>query len=229
MTQGIATLLSRNHVGATVLQLVVTEFGAGRLGVAWSDPKEKEPETAAIVRRALRGAAVGASAAVITLGATLALHLATLEFVSPSVSTLFVGAVVAVFGAAKDELLLRGLVLRALGPNADLRMRLAITALAGAAAAYGAGATPFGIAASAALAVAMTALWIEDRGAWIAVGAHAALNILLGPVLTGGLMDVRMSAKAPIEEGPVALVVFAAIAAFTLRRALRVEARRAEK
>lgn len=223
--QGIGSFLARNHVGAVVLQLVVAEFGCGRLGVAWSDPKEPEPETSAIARRAGRGAAIGAAAAVVVVGALVALRLATLEVGTPSMSTLFVGALVATFGAARDELLLRGLVLRALGPSASLPMKLAVGALAGAASAWGAGASPFGVAAGAALALTFTALWIVDRGAWIAVGAHAAASILLGPVASGGLVDVRMTSRLGLDESPVALVVFAATAAYAVRLALRTPAK----
>lgn len=221
LMQGIGSFLARNHVGSVVLQLVVAEFGCGRLGIAWSDPKEPEPETMAIVRRVGRGAGIGAAAAVVIVGAVVALHLATLEVGAPSMSTLFVGALVATFSAARDELLLRGLVLRALGPSASLPVKLVVGALAGSAAAWGAGASPFGVAAAGALALTFTSLWIVDRGAWIAVGAHAAASILLGPVASGGLIDVRTTSRLGLDESPVALVVFAATAAYALRLTLR--------
>ncbi|CAN5538369.1 hypothetical protein BH09MYX1_BH09MYX1_07720 [soil metagenome] len=227
--QAVGAFLQRNHVGAVVLQLVVTEFGVGRLGVAWSDPKAPEPSASAIARRIARGAAIGASAGVVTLGALVSLHLASIEVDAPSMSTLFVGAVVATFAAARDELLLRGLVLRALGPTVSLPFRLGVTALAGGAAAWGAGASPIGIVAQLALALAFTSLWIVDRGAWIATAAHAVLAILLGPVASGGLIDVRTLSHATLDETPIALVVFAGTAAYAVRLVLRADADATQK
>ena len=36
--QGAAAYLAQNHTGAVIAQVVIAEFGTGRLGVAWSDP-----------------------------------------------------------------------------------------------------------------------------------------------------------------------------------------------
>ncbi len=215
--QGVGVLLARNHVGAVVLSLVIAEFGCGRLGVAWSDPKEPEPAASALARRAGRGAAVGATAGLALLSGLLALHQATLTVDAPSVSTLFVGALVAVFGAARDELVFRGLLLRVLGPRATLPQKVGAAALAGAAGAWGAGAAPLAIGAAAILSVGLMALWLRDRGAWLAVGAHGALAIVLGPLATGGLADVRMKGGAGFDETPLALVAFALFAAFAVR------------
>lgn len=225
---GVGAILARNHVGAVVLSLVVAEFGCGRLGVAWSDPKDGEPTTNQLVRRAGRGAAIGATAGMALLTGLLVLRQAKLEVEAPSLSTLFVGALVAVFGAARDELVYRGLLLRVLGATVPLPQRLVVGALGGAAAAWGAGAAPLAIASSALLALGFTALWVRDRGAWIAVGAHGAMAIVLGPLATGGLADVRVTGGASFEETPIALLAFALFAAFAVRMAV-MPAPRAER
>ena len=224
--QAIGMWLAKNHTGAVVAQLVLTEFGTGRLAIAWSDPLAPEPTTKVIARRAGLGLAIGASAAVVLLGAALALRRATIADVGLSISTLFVGAVVTAFAAARDELLLRGLVLRALGPRASMGLRLGVCAAAGVAYRFGtdASATPWGLAVSALLAVGFSALWIADRGAWLAWGANAAFSLVLGPLSQGAILDVR-TAGAPLDAGPIALVVAAGFAAFSVRRALAREPR----
>ena len=224
--QALGVWLAKNHTGAVVAQLVLAEFGTGRLAIAWSDPLAPEPTSKVIAARAGLGAAIGASAAVVLLGAALALRRATIAEVSFSVSTLFVGAVVTGFAAARDELLLRGLVLRALGPRASVGVRLAVCAAAGVAARFGAdaAATPWSLAVAGLLAVGFSALWIADRGAWLAWGANAAFSLVLGPLAQGAVLDVRATG-APLDAGPLGLAVAAAFAAFSVRRALGREPR----
>lgn len=219
--QALGMWLAKNHTGAVIAQLVLAEFGTGRLAVAWSDPLAPEPTTRVIAKRAGLGAVIGASAAVVLLGAALAVRQATIADVGFSASTLLIGSVVTGASAARDELLLRGLVLRALGPRASVGLRLGVCAVAGIAFRFGTdgAATPWGLAVSGLMAVGFAALWISDRGAWLAWGAHAAFSLMLGPLAQGAVLDVR-TVGAPLDAGPLGLAVAAAFAAFSVRRAL---------
>jgi hypothetical protein len=79
VVQGAAQLLAQNHTGAVIAQVVVLEFGTGRLGVAWSDPLAPLPTGGDMARRAFRGAALGLAAAVVLTGASVMFRTASLE------------------------------------------------------------------------------------------------------------------------------------------------------
>ena len=79
--QAVGAYLAQNHTGGVVAQVVIAEFGTGRLGVAWSDPLAPLPSATDIAKRALRGASFGASAAAILLGASLLAHAAAVSAV----------------------------------------------------------------------------------------------------------------------------------------------------
>ena len=198
--------LEERHAAAVVVQLVIVEFGTGRLGVAWSDPLAPMPTGAAMTRRALRGAAFGAAAAVVLVGASVLARVAELSFGTFGIAPIAVGLVTSAAAGARDELLLRGLVLRALGPRAELPTRLAVCAAAGVAWRYGT--TPNvtwpALAFAGLSAAAFAALWIRDRGAWLAVGANAAFAFCSGTLAQGSLLDVR--GKAALDATPVAVL-----------------------
>jgi hypothetical protein len=219
-SQAVSAYLAQNHVGAVIAQLVIAEFGTGRLGVAWSDPLAAIPTAKAIGKRALRGASMGASAAVVLVGASVITRTASLGAGELGVAPLVVGLLVAMCTAARDELLLRGLVLRALGANASLAVRLGVCGLAGAAFRFGVDPSAPHLAFVFALlsSIACAALWTRDRGAWLAVSANAAFAFVTGPVVRGSLLDVRSS--APLDGTPIALVcgVFLAVSAVVYAR-----------
>lgn len=201
--------LAQNHTGAVIAQIVIAEFGTGRLGVAWSDPLAPMPTAKAIARRIGRGALLGAAAAVVLLGASVAMRAATLEVGSLSVASLVAGFVTSACVAARDELLLRGLVLRALGPTASFNTRIA-------SAGFAAVAFRFGIEPSVAWpslvfalfgGIACACLWMRDRGAWLAVSASTAFAFITGPVSQGALIDVRASGGSSALDASVAAVV----------------------
>lgn len=212
--QGVGAYLSHNHSGATVAQLLLAEFGAGRLGVAWSDPLAALPTIKQIALRAARGAAYGAAVAVVLLGLVQMTHRADIGAGSPAVAPLVMGLLMVAFGAARDELLLRGLVLRAAGPAVSPWVKLALCGVAGAAFRFGVdpAAGPWGWAFSGVLGVALGALWLVDRGAWLAVGANTAYGFVLGPMSEGGVLDVRARGSAPLDASALALAVAAAAA-----------------
>jgi hypothetical protein len=212
VVQGAAQLLAQNHTGAVIAQVVVLEFGTGRLGVAWSDPLAPLPTGGDMARRAFRGAALGLAAAVVLTGASVMFRTASLERGSFGLSEIIVGLIVSVLLAARDELLLRGLVLRAVGASARLPVRLAVCGLAGAAYRFGTdpGASPAAIAFALLGSVALASLWLRDRGAWLAVGANAAFMFTTGPLAHGALVDVRT--EASIDGSWVAVGCAAAFA-----------------
>ncbi len=207
--------LAQNHTGAVLAQIVIAEFGTGRLGVAWSDPLAPLPTASAIARRAGRGALFGAAAAVMLVGASIAVRSAALEIGSFSVVSLVAGFVTSACVAATDELIAHGLVLRALGPTTTFATRIASGAAASAALHFGTRPNATWISVAFALfgGAATTSLWLRDRGAWIAISASAAFLYVTGPLSKGAVLDVR----APVDldatlVGLACAAVFAASA-----------------
>ena len=212
--------LAQRHAAAVVVQVVIAEFGTGRLGVAWSDPLAPLQTGAMLARRALRGAAFGAAAAVVLIGASVLARKAELDLGTFGLAPLLVGLATCAAGAARDELLLRGLVLRALGPRASIQTKLAVCVMAGVAWRFGTdtSATWAALAFSGLAAAALGALWLRDRGAWLAVGANAAFAFTTGPLTQGALLDVR--GKSGLDATIVAVVcgVFFAASAIAYAR-----------
>jgi len=138
--------------------------------------------------------AVGTRAAVVAPG-------------EPAIGALLVGLFVAALGAVRDELLLRGVVLRAtrLLPVGGT---LVACGLAAAAARLGTdGAITLALVPEALRGAALGAIWVRDRGAWMACAANAAWIWTMGPVLGGNLLDVRFTGEA--TTGPASIVVLA--------------------
>jgi hypothetical protein len=222
--QGAAAYLAQNHTGAVIAQVVIAEFGTSRLGVAWSDPLAPIQTGADLAKRALRGASFGVAAAAILLGASVIARVASVATGTFGVAPLLIGLAISVGTAVRDELMLRGLVLRALGPNAKLPIQLVACGLAGAAFRFGtqadpiSGATLAAIAFSFAASIAFACLWIRDRGAWLAAGANAAFTFVTGPIAQGAVLDVRT--KATLDGTIVAVVcgLFFAGSAFSYAR-----------
>jgi CAAX prenyl protease-like protein len=213
VVQGVGFFLAQNHTGAVIAQVIIAEFGTGRLGVAWSDPLAALPTGRDLARRALRGAMLGAGAGAVLLGVSVMARASRLEVGVFGLSPLLVGLLMSVLAAARDELLLRGLVLRALGPSASVTWRLLACGAAGAAYRFGIeeGVTKRSLAFAALSSMALASLWIRDRGAWLAVGANAAFMFVTGPLAAGALLDVR--SPGDLDGSWVALACGAAFAA----------------
>ncbi|MEO8796401.1 MAG: CPBP family glutamic-type intramembrane protease [Polyangiaceae bacterium] len=219
--QIVGMVLAQNAIGATSIGALAAEFMAGKVGIAWSDPHAKEPSSRDIAVRAGRGALLGvvlSAAAFIAVfahgGTTLRGHFGVAAF--------GVGVLAAGLAAVRDELLLRGFVLRAFRPVVPLPLVFVICGLCGAAAKLGdEAATPFELVSSAALAVAFAAAWVQDRGAWAAWGAHTAWLLATTTLGRGALFDVKTAGGANLENDPVvaaALVVLAlSCAAFSVK------------
>jgi hypothetical protein len=192
--------LKQNPTGSLAVQAVVVEFGAGRLAVAWSDPRGPIPTLPRIGRRAGVGALLGAGAAALVILFATATHGATLASTTPTLSMLTLGLLIAGLTAMRDELLLRGVVLRALEQSAPAGVGLVVCGLAGAAATVGTALAAAGDSVvlpwhesliAGLMSVCFALLWKRDRGAWQAWGAHAAWLWITGPVAHGGLIDLR--------------------------------------
>lgn len=221
-TRFAGAMLAEYAAASAIIQTVLAEWGSGRLGIAWSDPLAPMPKARDVALRALRGAGMGLTAAAIVMAVAIGAGAAHLAPNVPAPVVALVGAVVPAFLAAKDELLLRGVVLRVLPTGAPPWACLVACGLADAAATYGDGAVaPAALAASFFGGVAYGALWQRDRGAWLAWGAHAAFAWSATSLATGGLVDLRANAGARLADSGVvagALAVVAALAIATTRK-----------
>jgi hypothetical protein len=225
-------MLDSNPTASAAVQAVIAEFGSGRVGIRWNDPEGPEQDGRAIARRAAIGAALGLAAAAIVLGAALLARLATIVASSPSFASLGIGLLVAGLFAVRDELLLHGFVLHVLR-GTGVPARMLACGLASAAASLGAPGTTMPEAIAAGLAgAAAGALWIVDRGAWMAWGARTAWLLGTGTLVRGGLLDVRTGpsawagADAGFAGGWAAVAVLGALAAAALHATKRREGRR---
>ncbi|WP_394828906.1 CPBP family intramembrane glutamic endopeptidase [Pendulispora albinea] len=191
----VGVYFQKNAVGAAAIQAAITEFGAGRIGVMWSDPHAPAPSSSAIARRALRGAAFAAALAVVLLVVALLARAASLHM-APQLGILALvnGLLVATLVAVRDELLLRGVILHALRGTLTRAAQLVICGLVAAAASWGSqGGAPLETVLAGLLGVGYAALWMKDRGAWMAWGAHATFHYLMATVTHGAVFDVRIA------------------------------------
>jgi hypothetical protein len=168
----------------------------------------------------------------IVIGFAWATHAATFAPGPPALMMLPTGLIIAGFLAMRDELLLRGIVLRAFEHSASTAVALLVCALAASAAKVGAVlANPEGAplaplilqaVVAGLLGLAFAALWKRDRGAWLAWGAHTAWLWATGSLAHGGLLDVRWTqggwggGDAGIEGSAAAAVVLAGAAVAAL-------------
>jgi Type II CAAX prenyl endopeptidase Rce1-like len=201
-----ALLLQSASMPAAVAQAVIAEWGGGRLGVTWSDPEAPPPETRDIVKRALAGAAIGALVAastVLFLRTTRAVYLTQTSSTGAGIAIAFFTACLL---ATRDELLLHGVVLRALSGVGSTVPRVLACAVTSAAAAYGEGAAPRSVGVHAVLGLVFGAMWVRDRGAWLAWGAHAAWLFVTALLLSGGAFDAHVGSSSwgGGSDGPLA-------------------------
>jgi len=167
--------LKERQLGAAAVQLAIAEFGAGKLGIAWSPPDTVQPTTKAIAGRALRGAAMGLGAAIVLWIVGFATHSLSAKLAMPPIQELVVGLLIAIVAAGRDELVLRGLPIRILKKFSSGPAVLLACAGAGMARGWFAEeASGSGLIVLGCAGVALACVWLVDRGAWMAVGANAA-------------------------------------------------------
>ncbi len=212
--QVAAAGLERNAIAMVVVQAGLAEWGAGRMAIAWSDPRADVATWREIGRRVAIGAALGVGCAAGVAAVAIGLREAVAAAGEPAMGALLVGLFVASLGAVRDELLLRGVVLRA---TRLLPVSVALIAcgLAAAAARFGldGGITP-ALIPEALRGAALGALWVRDRGAWMACAANAAWTWTMGPVFGGNLLDVRFATEATSSGCSIAILGIAAIVSY---------------
>jgi hypothetical protein len=214
--QVASTVFARNATAALAVQAALAEWGAGRMAIAWSDPLAPLPTWRQVGARAGRGAALGGAAAGLVVVAGLVTGAGTFAERSLGLGLLGVGLVSSLLSAVRDELLLRGVVLRAI--RGLLPWWAAVLACGGGAAAarFGLeGVVGLGLLVEGLRGVALGALWVRDRGAWMAIAANAAWSWILGSVVRGGLVDIRFTVEGDVGLG-AAVVMLAAAAGATL-------------
>jgi hypothetical protein len=182
------------------------------MGVTWSDALAPSPSAAAVGKRVAIGAGLGCAAAVAAIAAALATGGAVFVPATPDAAAIGVALVPAALGAVRDELLLRGGVLRATRGLLPAWACLAACGAAAAAARLGIdGAFSLAVLGEGLRGVALAAVWMRDRGAWMAFGADAAWTWTFGG-LAHGAADVRFAAEPDALIGAVVVLGVAAAA-----------------
>jgi len=197
---GLGGLLAAHRGGSLAVQAFVAEWGAGRLGVAWSDPEAPAPTSGTILRKVGAGALFGLGAAAAAIGFAVATGAATVALASVSATGVLIGVLTAGLLAMRDELVLRGLVLRAFRHTVSPPLQLVVCGAVAAAARLGqtpdSGSSTVGLLAVAALGGASVAtLWLRGRGAWTAWAANAAFRLATTTLFAGALFDARWRAS----------------------------------
>lgn len=192
----LGVALEATAMAAGVAQAVAAEWGAGRLGVTWSDPLAKTPEPTAIAKRAGLGALVGAVMAVVVTLALATTGAVLLERGHAAFAAIAISIFTAGLHAMRDELLLHGLTLRVLVGVRSPIVRTLACGVTSAAAALGdpSTSTPLAVVVQGLLGVVFGALWVRDRGAWPAWAAHTAWLAVTGALLGGGALEAHVAA-----------------------------------
>lgn len=226
--------LEAQATASAVGQAVLVEWASSRLGIAWTDPA-REQTRVEVARRAGLGVAAGAGAALVLVIVLAASHGASFESVANvALSVIVIGLITAGLHAWRDELLLHGIVLRALGlfdpgdqsgrPH-DLLRVVACGATSAGAALGRSDANARSVVVAALLGMLFGALWVRDRGAWMPWGAHVAFRFTTDTLIAGGITQIRPAAgawsggdlglfsgtAAVMALAPVALLAVAAI------------------
>jgi hypothetical protein len=210
------------NLGAAIFGALAVDLAASRAGVRWDAGGAEAGAPRLGAQRIAAGAAVALSAGGLVIAVAAAFRWLHVEaWVRPSAALAFAvarGAAVAV----RDELLFRGIPLAAAaraGVPAPIARAFAAL-VSGAAILMFPGVTPAALAMAVASGWLFAALWERDRGAWAAVGAHAAWVVLIGSGLHGGGLDIAWTngelAIGASASGPpawVATVVLVAAAA----------------
>jgi Type II CAAX prenyl endopeptidase Rce1-like len=199
----LGALLAQHRPGSLAAQAFAAEWGAGRLAVAWSDPEQTPPSGAVVARRVAKGALYGLGAAGVVLGFALLTHAATFGSTSPAPTDILMGVILAGLIAMRDELLLRGVVLRAFRHTlGQVGLLLTCAAVAAAARLGEAHDQPLASVAAPTLLVAglsglsFATLWLRERGAWTAWGAHTVWTAATTTAIDGSALQVRWATSA---------------------------------
>jgi hypothetical protein len=135
--------------------------------------------------------------------------------------------------AWRDEMLLHGIVLRALEGTAlgDVAKMLACGITSAGYALGRADASPRTVVVAALVGILLGLLWIRDRGVWQPWAAHAALRFTTGTLFAGGLINTRIAdttwagADAGMLGGTAAVIAIAPLTVLALLRTAGVSPR----
>jgi hypothetical protein len=187
--QIIERLLDRALLVVAVAGAVVVDVTSSWAGVRWDEDARGDLRSSAV--KLGRGAALGVLVVALALAGSVALGAGSVALGRPS-PTLVIAVIRAVAIGVRDELLFRAIPLTAAAragvPVAHARVFAALTSAA--AVALVPGVTLAAMALSASVGLLAAALFERDRGAWGAVGMHAALVLTAGPLFRGGALDV---------------------------------------
>jgi membrane protease YdiL (CAAX protease family) len=210
-------VLERATLGAIAVQALIAEFGAGRLAVAWSDPFAPPPSTKALAKTIGKGFLLGLFAVALVVTAALATGEARLGDAGVSLASLALGLLPAALIAMRDELLFRGMVLRAFGGSVPFPVPLVVSGLASFAAALGHEEPLLSAVNAGIVGAGLAALFWGTRALWLPRAAHAAYAWGTQTLVSGALIDVRpvatswASSARAVDAGPFALVALAVL------------------
>jgi len=197
--------LEAQATASAVGQAVLVEWGTSRLGVVWTSPDQKA-DTKTTIRRGSIGVGIGFAIAAVLVLVLVASNGAELEGVAQlSLPVLVIGLVSAGLHAWRDELLLHGVTLRALGmfeknegarTNQDIFRVIACGVTSAGAALGRSDASARSIVVATVLGIAFGALWVRDRGAWMPWGAHTAFRFATDTLIAGGIVQARLTPSA---------------------------------
>jgi hypothetical protein len=189
--EALRVVLTENATAAVIAPAVIAEWGAGRLGVSWSNPLEPMPSLADNARRLGRGAAIGLLGASVILGVALLAKDVTIVPQAPALADALLGIVTPLFVALRHELLAHGVVLRLLLGTKSRLLQTVVLSLASVAYAWGQGAAAPALPMALALGLVTSTLYVKDRGGFRALGVHATWLYATQVLFRGGLLDVR--------------------------------------
>jgi membrane protease YdiL (CAAX protease family) len=187
MLRAIELLLGQNPLAVALLGALVVDFATSRAGVSWQVP-EGDGAAAAIGRRLGLGAAAATAAVLVALAVGAVSGQVAIEAGTPS-AAMGLALLRAVAIGARDELLLRGLVLSAARrAGAREAHAVAFSALAsGATIALAPGSTPAAFALACASGWLFAEVWRRAGGALAAIAAHALWSLATTSLLRGGV------------------------------------------
>ncbi|MEP7124764.1 MAG: CPBP family glutamic-type intramembrane protease [Byssovorax sp.] len=187
--QAAEMLFSRFVMAVAIAGAVVADVASTWAGVRWDEGEKRAWKDA--VGRLAAGAGVAAAVVFATFAAGAALGRVDIKAGAPSIG-IFLVVLRCAAVAVRDELIFRGIPLvaaaRAGVPALVARGFAALASTASMASLAGVSAASLVLGAASGWLFAT--LWQRDRGAWSAVGAHAAWTLLTGALLRGGIVDM---------------------------------------
>lgn len=187
--QAAELLFSKFIMAVAISGAVIADVASTWAGVRWDEGTKRAWKDA--VGRLAAGAGVVAAVIAVTFAVGAVMGRVEVRAGAPSVGIFLVILKCAAI-AVRDELVFRGIPIVAAGrAGVPTPIARGFAALAGAASiASLPGVSVASLVLAAATGWLFATLWQRDRGAWSAVGAHAAWALLTGAVLRGGIVDM---------------------------------------